>query len=29
VSSIERHIMSKVELRKIAEIPTTPARNAA
>jgi len=29
VASIERHIMSKVKLRKIAEIPTTPVRNAA
>jgi len=29
VSSIERHIMSKVEIRKIAEIPTKPVRNAA
>jgi hypothetical protein len=29
VSSIERHIRNKVNLRKIAEIPTTPVRNAA
>jgi hypothetical protein len=29
VSSIERHIMSKVHLRKIAEITVTSVRNAA
>ena len=29
ISSIERHIMSKVDLRKIAEIPTKSVRNAA
>ena len=29
VSSIERHIMSKVQLRKVAEITVTSVRNAA